>query len=194
MLVFQDKLPSTNYNAIVSKINSVASNLNIDPNWLMLVMNFESRLNPRAVNPISGATGLIQFMPATAISLGTTVAQLKQMPFEDQLYYVEKYYTTWKSRISSFIDLYLATFFPKAMGKPDDYVLETSTLPANIIATQNPIFDPFKTGKVTVGAIKKVMLARVPAAYLTNIATTPTGLGLGFIGLLLFGFILYKNV
>ena len=50
--------------------------LNIDPKDLLGIMNSESGLNPQAVNKSSGATGLIQFMPATAKSLGTTVSPM----------------------------------------------------------------------------------------------------------------------
>ena len=43
------------------KVTDICNQLNIKPEWLMFVMWFESRLNPQAVNPISGSTGLIQF-------------------------------------------------------------------------------------------------------------------------------------
>ena len=56
-------------------------------------MVFESRLNPQAVNPISGATGLIQFMPSTARG-GTTTAVLKRMSNVQQLDYVLALFTT----------------------------------------------------------------------------------------------------
>ena len=194
MLIFKEKLPAQNRNAIINKINSVSANLGINPNWLMAVMNFESGLNPQAKNPYSGATGLIQFMPSTARSLGTSVEQLAFMPFENQLHYVEKYYDQWKSKVKSFVDLYLATFFPVAIGKPDSWVLETNNVSASTIASQNPVFDPLKQGKVTVGAIKKVILSKIPVDLLKYVTTTTVGISLGFVGLVVFGFILYKNL
>ncbi len=36
-------------------------------------MMAESGLNPKVVNRTTGATGLIQFIPKTALGLGTTV-------------------------------------------------------------------------------------------------------------------------
>ncbi len=92
MLIFEDKLPVTGRTEIKERIKGVSTRLGIDPNWLMAVMHFESRLNPGAVNPYSGATGLIQFMPQTAKSLGTTTEALKTMGFAGQLPYVERYY------------------------------------------------------------------------------------------------------
>lgn len=35
------------------KVNNICTELRIEANWLMFVMWFESRLNHRAVNPIS---------------------------------------------------------------------------------------------------------------------------------------------
>ncbi|HBC04295.1 MAG TPA: hypothetical protein DC015_08915, partial [Aequorivita sp.] len=72
MLIFQDKLPTSQRAEIINKLNSVAANLGIDVNWLMAVINFESAgtFSPSIQNKYSGATGLIQFMPSTAKSLG----------------------------------------------------------------------------------------------------------------------------
>lgn len=55
--------------AFKSKVVAMAKMLNTDPNWLMAVMAFESgeSFRPDIRNAAgSGATGLIQFMPATA--------------------------------------------------------------------------------------------------------------------------------
>ena len=194
MLIFEEKLPSQNRSAIVNKINSVSSNLGISPNWLMAVMNFESGLNPKAKNPYSGATGLIQFMPSTAAGLGTSTEQLFFMPFEKQLDYVEKYYRPWKSKIKGFVDLYLTTFFPAALGKPSSFVIQTANIPPSLIASQNPIFDLNKDNKVTISEIKKVILAKVPKDYLQYVTGTSVGIGLGFLGLATLVFIMFKTL
>lgn len=76
-----------------NKVVSIASRIGCSPDDLMAVMNSESGINPQAVNSNGGATGLIQFMPKTAKSLGTSTAQLKKMSAEEQLVYVEKYLT-----------------------------------------------------------------------------------------------------
>jgi hypothetical protein len=70
---------------------NISERINCNPNALMAVMKSESGLNSKAKNPNSSATGLIQFMDATAKGLGTTTAALKRMSPERQLDYVEKY-------------------------------------------------------------------------------------------------------
>ena len=133
----------------------------------MAIINWESAgtFNPAITNSI-GATGLIQFMPKTAIALGTTTAQLRQMTNVQQMYYVYKYYLPYKSKIKSYTDLYLATLFPVTLGKPDSYVLETKSFSAAKIASQNPAFDFNKDKKVTVGEVKRKMLEQIPKEFL----------------------------
>jgi uncharacterized membrane protein len=44
-------------------------------------------------------------------------------------------------KIKSPKDLYIYNFFPVAAGKPNNYVLQTNSLSAEKIASQNPIFN-----------------------------------------------------
>jgi hypothetical protein len=162
-------------------VEVICGSLEINPSWLMMVMWSESRLNAQSVNKQPGdpedpqaraakrATGLIQFMPDTALKLGTTNKALYAMSAVDQLHYVYKYFKPWTGKMKSYFDLYLVTFFPAAIGKPDDYVLETSKLPASTIARQNPFFDVNKDGKLTVGEIKRRMYESIPKAILSNV-------------------------
>lgn len=155
-LVYENKLPSNIRKNFVDNVRmySNANYLNIDPNWLMLVMNSESGLNPTAENPKSGAVGLIQFMPSTAKQLGYTTGSIKLMSATTQLYLVYKYFAPYKNQLKSFNDLYRATFFPLSLGKPGSFVMETDTLPAKLIYDQNPAIAKFSTipGKITVDA------------------------------------------
>lgn len=143
------------------KVNNISGELRIDPNWLMFVMWFESRLNPQAVNPISGATGLIQFMPSTARSLGTTTDVLRHMNNVQQLDYVLAYLRPYKGRMKRWIDVYLAVFYPKAMGKPDFVIT------SDIVAKQNKIFDINKDLDISVKEIETVLRKRIPEQYKT---------------------------
>lgn len=96
----------------------------------------------------SGATGLIQFMPATARELGTTTNALAAMTAEDQLNYVFRYFEPWKGKLHDLDDLYMVILWPRAVGKPDDYVL----FDRNISPTayrQNAGLDLNRDGKVT---------------------------------------------
>lgn len=161
-LVFIDKVPGDK-NAFAAKVKQVASALGIPADWLMAVMELETAgtFNPAIQNSI-GATGLIQFMPSTAIGLGTTVAALKQMNAVQQLDYVKAYYWPYRSKIKRYADLYIATLFPAALGKDRSFVLQTSNLSAATIANANPYFDLNRDSQITVGEIEDKLLLRIP--------------------------------
>lgn len=164
-------------------MNSISTKLGINPNWLMMVMWSESRLNAQAVNKQAGdsadpkvraanrAVGLIQFMPETAKYLGTSTQKLYAMSAIEQLHYVYAYFKPWTGKIHSYFDLYLITFFPLALGKPDTFVLQTSRLAASKIAKQNPFFDINKDGKLTVGEIKRKMYESIPEALIAEVVS-----------------------
>ena len=141
------------------KVNNICAELRIEANWLMFVMWFESKLNPQAVNPISGATGLIQFMPSTARGLGTTTAVLKRMSNVQQLDYVSAYLRPYKGRMKRWVDVYLAVFYPKAMGKPGFVIT------SDIVAKQNKIFDLNKDLDISVKEIETVLRRQIPEKY-----------------------------
>jgi hypothetical protein len=147
----------TNREPFIAKVQQLSNLLGIQPEWMLAVMFLESRINEKAVNPVSGATGLIQFMPNTARGLGTTTDALKNMSNIQQLDYVYSYFKPYAGRMKNLIDVYFAVFFPIAMNKPDDWVLETKTLSAALIARQNPAYDLNKDGKITVGEVKQAI-------------------------------------
>ena len=155
----------TNQLPFSEKVRYISDLLGIDPNWLMWVMNFESSLNPRAVNPDGGATGLIQFYPSTARSLGTTTADLLQMSNVEQLDYVYDYLKPHSGRMNSMIDVYFAVFFPVAMNKADDYILQTSTLAASTIARQNAGFDLNRDAQITRSEVEARVSVGIPSEY-----------------------------
>ncbi len=139
----------------LAKVQEIAQRLGINPDWLMFVMMCESGLNPQAVNSNGGATGLIQFMPATAEALDTTTARLLAMSNVEQLDYVYAYYRPYTGRLKSVYDLYLVTFFPAALGKPDSYVFRTNRLSAKTIADANPGINIDGDDQITVGEFKQ---------------------------------------
>ena len=109
-----------------SEVNRLAEKYQVSPAALLAVMQFESGFSPSIRNAVgSGATGLIQFMPSTARSLGITTDELARMPRAQQMKYVEKYFDQFQSRImgGSVEDLYMAVLWPKAVGQGSGYVL-----------------------------------------------------------------------
>jgi peptidoglycan hydrolase-like protein with peptidoglycan-binding domain len=145
----------------MEKLKKVAANLGVSEKDLIGIMKHESELNPRAVNPFTKATGLIQFMPKTARSLGTTVDEIYKMSATEQLDFVEKYYKSNNVRAGDDIgDLYMSTFMPAAKDKPDSFVLGNINggsvfgLSAAAIYKQNKTFDSNRDGIFTVGDVK----------------------------------------
>lgn len=104
----------------------IADSLGTNPDYLMACMAWESGETFRSdVKNMagSGATGLIQFMPSTAKGLGTTTQALAEMTPEDQLQYVYAYFKPYAGKLANLGDVYMAILWPKAVQKPDHYVL-----------------------------------------------------------------------
>lgn len=134
------------------KLEKVASQLGVRANDLLAIMKQESGVDPQRVNKSSGATGLIQFMPSTAKNLGTTVEALAKMSAVEQLDYVYLYYKSVGLRPGSDAgDMYVATFYPKATGQPDNYVISSR---GEKIYNQNSGLDRNKDGTITIADVK----------------------------------------
>ncbi len=147
--------------AFLAKLQTICGRLGLDPSWLMIAMYKESGLKPGAYNASSRATGLIQFLPSTAKGLGTSVEALRLMTGVQQLDYVEKYLTPYKGRFGSFVDAYLAIFYPKAVGKGELYVIArkgTLAYELNKGMDRNP-----DTGKLSVLDVKVWLQKHLPA-------------------------------
>ncbi|MBO0930367.1 transglycosylase SLT domain-containing protein [Fibrella aquatilis] len=117
-MLLESKIPAAERAAFVAKVKGVATALAVDPDWLMATMWVESRLNPKAYNSGGGASGLIQFMPGTAVGLGTTTAAIRQMTRLRQLDFVLKYLKPYKGKMTSAFQVYVAVHFPKQLGAP----------------------------------------------------------------------------
>ena len=133
-----------------SKVIQISGVLGCDPSHLMSAMAFETgeTFSPSIRNPQSGATGLIQFMPTTAKSLGTTTDDLALMSAVAQLDFVAKYLKPFKGKMQTVSDVYMTILFPKAVGRPEAFVLFKS--PTKTFK-QNKGLDANKDGQVTKG-------------------------------------------
>lgn len=164
---YLDKLPVTSEKEreeFKKKLIQVSADLGISPDWLLLVMWMESRMKPTAVNRLSNATGLIQFMPATAKWLGSSVTEIKSMSAVEQLDLVRRYYWSYKTVLNGFVDLYVATFYPKALlQKWDD-----SRLFPKAVYSQNMAIDTNGDKMISLGEFKALMLSRVPKGIELN--------------------------
>jgi len=146
-----------NARPIANEIVAVAERLNTNPFWLANLINFETggEFSSTVKNSKSTAVGLIQFMDYTAASLlGLSLTKKNKresrlkflaMSSKEQMKWVEIYLKQFSS--SGFpnpTDLYMAVFFPKAIGKGANYSIYNWYLKnkgqagANRFKRQNP--------------------------------------------------------
>jgi hypothetical protein len=139
------------------KLEKIASALGVNSKDLIAIMKMESGVNPAAVNSMSGATGLIQFMPKTAANLGTSTDALKNMSAVEQLDYVYKYFKMVGVKPGMELgDLYMAVFMPKYVGADDSTVLGQNGAAgfSGKVYAQNKGLDKNKDGTITVADVK----------------------------------------
>lgn len=152
------------------KVREVGRKLGVPPEWLMSVMYSESKFDAAVKNfKGSGATGLIQFMPATAGELGISLSALANMSHVDQMDYVYKYLDNVRRRYGAFnslTDLYLGILYPRAIGQDFCYTLYAKPSKSY---RQNSGLDENKDGVVSVSDIDKRMLRLFPEAYMKKL-------------------------
>jgi len=130
----------------------IGNELQLSPDNLMGCIAWESGETFRADvrNAAgSGAVGLIQFMPSTAKSLGTSTDALAAMTPENQLNYVYKYFKPYKGRLNTLSDLYMAILWPRAVGKAESYALFVQGRSPLANYEQNKGLDVNKDGVIT---------------------------------------------
>lgn len=143
--------------------------LSTEPDWAMFLFDLESSLNPFIENPY-GCYSWLQFCADYSGANYKTIqgrryyfSDMKKMTADELLnlsfdYLDEQQENT--GRFASYHDMYFSILYPVAVGKPDDYVLNTKT---------NPLFDLNKNGTITVGEVKEYLdnrvRAKVPTEY-----------------------------
>lgn len=131
------------------QVFALAGELGMHAADLFLIMAFETAgtFDPAIRNPKSGAVGLLQFMPDTARTLGTSSAALAAMTAADQLVYVRAYFRRFRP-LTTLEDAYMAVLWPKAIGTGRAHVLFSA---GSIEYDQNRGLDLDRDGAVTVG-------------------------------------------
>ena len=114
------KIKNLSKNEVVS-IANIANKLNVPYMWLYQLIKFESGFNPKIKNPLSSATGLIQFIDSTAQSLGfnNSAHLVNKLPgvvsqMNGAVYPYLKKFMPFESKQS----LYLSVFYPKYRNEP----------------------------------------------------------------------------
>lgn len=156
--------------AFRDRLFEICQILGVEPDYLMACMAFESAetFSPSIKNAAgSGATGLIQFMPATARGLGTTTVALTAMTAEQQLEYVLAYFWPYRGRLHTLADVYMAILWPAGIGKPDGWTLwDEDSRPTTY--RQNAGLDLNKDGKITKAEAAAKVLAKLERGRLAQ--------------------------
>lgn len=115
------------------KLRAVARSLHVPASSLYRLIDFESRWGVRARNPRSSATGLLQWVEGTAKGLGTSTNAIARMGVLDQLGLVERHLKKFGGRLTGNLptSLYMAVFYPVAMGWGVDTAFPASVQRAN---------------------------------------------------------------
>ena len=168
ILIYESKVPAPYRAAFVAQVNEMSVRLQVKPEWLMIVMCFETggtfRANIR--NRYSGATGLIQFIPTTATRLGTSVSRLGRMDAVEQLQFVECYFTPYAGKMHNAYDCYIVVFAPAFLGKPESQILYRANGKTALDRRRyryNRILDTNRDGLITIADVRKQIKRFVPA-------------------------------
>lgn len=140
------------------------------PSDLMSCIAFESgeTFSPSVKNMAgSGATGLIQFMPQTAIGLGTTTQQLERMTAVQQLDMVQRYFKPYAHSIACLSDMYMAILLPVYIGRDESSVLFSR---GTVAYRQNAALDYDSDGRITKAeAAARVLAKRIKGLQPPNV-------------------------
>ena len=194
-LAYESSVPAAYRNEFISKVVEVSNRLGINPNWLMIVMRFETAntFSPSVKNQGSNAIGLIQLTSVAIKGWGVTLDQLAAMTAVKQLDYVEKYLTPYKGKMTDLYNTYLAVFAPAYIGRPDAQKVYASPTAAY---AANKALDTNSDGVITVGEIKQVIKRYIPAGFDSGssiIPDSPLPIAAIVIGIILLFLILSKR-
>jgi hypothetical protein len=174
-LIYEDKVPASYRSGFVKKVSDISDKIGINPNWLMAIMYFESArtFSPSKTNNI-GCVGLIQFCPDGGKNYKTVngkrylISDIAKMDYSKQLDLVYEYYKSYTGKLKSYTDTYFVTFFPLAIGKPDDWIIQGGGFTARQIYNSNPAFHQVKDGKIRVWEVKKKILEKLPSEWVNE--------------------------
>jgi hypothetical protein len=147
-------LRSNTSSAFRSALAEMALSLGLNPSYIAASMAIETgrTFSPSIQNPYTRATGLIQFMPATARAMGTSIDALKSMSAIEQLAYVKLFFRPHIGRIRPDVpgDYYLAIFYPALVGRDPSSVIFSA---GDTGYAQNSGLDRNGDGVITAGDV-----------------------------------------
>lgn len=153
------------------EVEAMAERLGTKPEFLLAVMSFETggTFDTGVRNAVgSGATGLIQFMPATAGELGTSTDALARMSPVEQLEYVERYFNNRSSPgdLGTLEGVYTTVLYGSPRPDPGSVLFDSGAA-----YSQNAGLDLDGDGRITAGEATAKVRERIDG----DLASTPGG-------------------
>ena len=152
------------------QIIRIADTVDVPAEWIMCLIDMESNHQTTIKNRMgSGATGLIQWMPATAAQFGLSVDELRSMEHHEQAELIQKYLLKEvhaHGGFWSFTDLYLGVLYPAARRelKLANYDYELFAY-GSVAEKQNHGLNYDKQGGVSLRDITKFLRHKYPSLY-----------------------------
>lgn len=189
-LPYEDEI-SINKENFIQKVHQVSIRLLIKPSWLMIVMWIECKFNRKIINTYSGTVGLIQWtignickfwdlqMPHLSkersgkLIVTPEIRRIQRVvqdtPGVEQLEMVFEYLKPYVGKMKTLHDVYLAVFYPAAIGRNDDFVLgsERSFKWMKLVYEGNKNLDMFgdRDGLLEVLDVKAWVEAHIPPKF-----------------------------
>lgn len=141
-------------NAVLEAGRSVGA----DPQELAWAIELETAhtWSPSIRSPVSGAVGLLQWLPSTLESMQAPEADdVAHMTREQQAELVAEYFkhTSTAFHMEQPGDVLLAVFFPAALGRADTYRIAE---PYTRVWKDNPTYRSARNGAITAGSVRKI--------------------------------------
>ena len=136
------------------EVNKLAKELKVDPALLLVKFHIESRINPKAKNPDTKASGIFQAMKG-ALPPGMTLTELRKLSATEQLDYYAYYIKPYAKYIREghIEDLYVANLCPRALIKGHQVLYRKGTPEYE----GNKGLDIDKDGRITRKDIRRVI-------------------------------------
>jgi hypothetical protein len=143
--------------------------LQCDPLYLLGVMVAESNVTASARNPISNASGLIQFLPSTLTHLGWTGTPdaFRHLNADQQLRYVEAYFQPYVHfGLNSAARVYQAVFLPSSLplGSGIGTIIAQKGGVNAAVYERNRGLDSNFDGRITVGELQQAIERKLTSA------------------------------
>ena len=162
-------------------IKDLSEKRGINQSELLGLIASESSFDPKAVNKDTGATGLIQFMPEVAESLGTTTDEIQKMSRAEQVKLIDKYFDMNKLPDNPTAgQLKTNVLMPAYTDKSDDFELMTKNKQFTDgeagnpnTYSQNKGLDYNEDGFVTVGEAGESVTKKMKEFGIKDLSVTP---------------------